>query len=62
MTPLGAYPESIPASSTPQSLAEDYLLLMSSFRGGNHPYLEKFQAHLQSLHIPVSKVTGWAQQ
>lgn len=31
------------------ALADDYLLLMSSFRGGNHPYLEKFKAFLNSL-------------
>jgi hypothetical protein len=62
MTPLGAYPESISPSSTPQSLAEDFLLLFRSFRGGNHPYLEKYQAHLRSLHIPASKGSGWAQQ
>ncbi|KAJ5279922.1 hypothetical protein N7478_005294 [Penicillium angulare] len=61
MTPLGAYPESVPTTSTPQSLAEDFLLLMRSFRGGNHPYLEKLLAHLQALHVPAPKVT-WAQQ
>ncbi|KAJ5719593.1 hypothetical protein N7493_007171 [Penicillium malachiteum] len=62
MAPLGTYPDSIP-TSTPQTLAEDFLLLMSSFRGGNHPFLEKLQAHLRVLHIPTSKVAaGWAQQ
>ncbi|KAJ5628399.1 Transcription factorfungi [Penicillium lividum] len=61
MTPLGAYPESISPTTTPQSLAEDFLLLMRSFRGGNHPFLEKYQAHLHSLHIPTGKASGWAQ-
>ncbi|KAJ5139076.1 uncharacterized protein N7515_003924 [Penicillium bovifimosum] len=39
------------STSTPQSLAEDFLLLMTSFRGGNHPYLEKYRDHLRSLQI-----------
>jgi hypothetical protein len=56
------YTERIPASSTstPQSLAEDFLLLMTSFRGGNHPYLEKYRDHLRSLQIMEPK--QWPQQ
>ena len=49
-------------SSTPQSLAEDFLLLMTSFRGGNHPYLEKYRAHLRSLHIMEAKPQEWPQR
>ncbi|KAJ5985111.1 hypothetical protein N7499_008611 [Penicillium canescens] len=49
-------------SSTPQSLAEDFLLLMTSFRGGNHPYLEKYRAHLRSLQIMEAKPQEWPQR
>lgn len=48
-------------TSTPQSLAEDFLLLMRSFRGGNHPYLEKYQAHLHSLQIMEPPKQKWTQ-
>lgn len=58
ITPLGSFSESLPSNSTPQSLAEDYLLLLNSFRGGNHPFLEKYKTHLRSLQIPGS----WTQQ
>ncbi|KAJ5675923.1 hypothetical protein N7462_008820 [Penicillium macrosclerotiorum] len=52
MTPLGSFSESMSTTSTPQSLADDFMLLFSSFRGGNHPFLEKYKAHLRSLQIP----------
>ncbi|CDM37613.1 transcriptional regulator family: Fungal Specific TF [Penicillium roqueforti] len=57
------FPEIIPTTttSTAQSLAEDFLLLMTSFRGGNHPYLEKYRAHLRSLQIMEPKAPEWAQ-
>ncbi|KAJ5783711.1 transcriptional regulator family: Fungal Specific TF [Penicillium psychrosexuale] len=57
------FPEIIPTTttSTAQSLAEDFLLLMTSFRGGNHPYLEKYRAHLRSLQIMEPKAAEWAQ-
>ncbi|KAJ5173944.1 uncharacterized protein N7500_001875 [Penicillium coprophilum] len=57
------FSERLPPTSTctPQSLAEDFLLLMTSFRGGNHPYLEKYRAHLRSLQIMESKAPEWAQ-
>lgn len=58
IAPLGRFSESISPSSTPQGLAEDYILLLSSFRGGNHPFLEKYKTHLRSLQIPGS----WSQQ
>jgi hypothetical protein len=58
MTPLGNFSETASATSTPQSLAEDFVLLLSSFRGGNHPFLEKYKTHLRSLQIPGS----WSQQ
>lgn len=44
---------------TPQSLAEDFLLLLTNFRGGNHPYLEKYKAHLRALHILDDKIPDW---
>ncbi|CAI7629264.1 unnamed protein product [Penicillium glandicola] len=55
------FTERIPptTTSTPQSLAEDFLLLMTSFRGGNHPYLEKYRAHLRSLQIMEPKAPEW---
>ncbi|KAJ5397300.1 hypothetical protein N7509_005413 [Penicillium cosmopolitanum] len=61
MAPLGNFTDSIPTTSNPQTLAEDFLLLLHSFRGGNHPFLEKYKAHLQSLQIPSGKV-AWATQ
>lgn len=62
MVPLGNFTDSIPTTSNPQSLADDFLLLLNSFRGGNHPFLEKYKAHLHSLQIPSSKVATWATQ
>ncbi|CAI7619955.1 unnamed protein product [Penicillium viridicatum] len=58
------FTERIPSTttSTPQSLAEDFLLLMTSFRGGNHPYLEKYRAHLRSLQVMESKAPEWPQR
>ncbi|KAK9849435.1 hypothetical protein MYU51_014363 [Penicillium brevicompactum] len=58
------YNETIPpgTTSTPHSLAEDFLLLMTSFRGGNHPYLEKYQAHLRSLQIMETPKPEWTQR
>ncbi|KAK4869687.1 hypothetical protein LT330_006069 [Penicillium expansum] len=58
------FTERIPSTttSTPQSLAEDFLLLMTSFRGGNHPYLEKYRAHLRSLQIMEAKAPEWPQR
>lgn len=58
------FTERIPSTttSTPQSLAEDFLLLMTSFRGGNHPYLEKYRAHLRSLQIMEPKAPEWPQR
>ncbi|KAJ6121876.1 hypothetical protein N7512_004341 [Penicillium capsulatum] len=61
MAPLGNFSDSIPATSTPQGLAEDFLLLLNTFRGGNHPFLEKYKTHLRTLQIPT-KMTTWAQQ
>ncbi|KAJ5205593.1 Transcription factor [Penicillium cf. griseofulvum] len=57
------FPERIPPTSTctAQSLSDDFLLLMTSFRGGNHPYLEKYRAHLRSLQIMEPKAPEWAQ-
>lgn len=52
ITPLGNFSESLPTTSTPQVMAEDFLLLLSSFRGGNHPFVDKFRAHLRALQIP----------
>ncbi|KAJ5352328.1 hypothetical protein N7452_001302 [Penicillium brevicompactum] len=49
-------------TSTPHSLAEDFLLLMTSFRGGNHPYLEKYRAHLRSLQIMETPKPEWTQR
>lgn len=62
MAPLGNgnFTDSIPTTSNPQTLADDFLLLLSSFRGGNHPFLEKYKAHLHSLQIPSGKV--WPSQ
>lgn len=56
--PLGSFSDSLPSHSTSQGLAEDYLLLLSSFRGGNHPFLEKYKAQLRALQIPGS----WSHQ
>jgi len=32
-------------------VAKDFLKLLGTLRGGNHPYLEKYKARLNSLHI-----------
>ncbi|RHZ47659.1 CeGAL family transcription factor [Aspergillus thermomutatus] len=44
-----------------QSLAEDFMLLMNTLRGGNHPFLEKFKAYLSSLHIVEIGCSNWAE-
>ncbi|KAJ5092273.1 hypothetical protein NUU61_007143 [Penicillium alfredii] len=62
MTPSGNFPEPISATPTPQGMAEDFLLLLTSFRGGNHPYLEKYKANLRSLRIPGQKIPDWSHQ
>ncbi|KAJ5570323.1 uncharacterized protein N7459_009753 [Penicillium hispanicum] len=62
IAPLGNFSESLPTNSTPQNMADDFLLLLSSFRGGNHPFLEKYKAHLHSLQIHGGKAAGWSQQ
>ncbi|KAJ5902466.1 hypothetical protein N7495_002994 [Penicillium taxi] len=61
ITPLGSFSGSITPNFNPQSLIEDFMLLMNSFRGGKHPFLQKYKDHLRSLQIPGSKMTGWAQ-
>jgi hypothetical protein len=55
MAPLGNFTDSIPTTSNPQNLAEDFLLLLNSFRGGNHPFLEKYKAHLHSLQFRAAR-------
>jgi hypothetical protein len=57
ITPLGNFSDTLATTSTPQAMAEDFLLLMNAFRGGNHPFLEKYKAHLRGLQIPGS----WSQ-
>ncbi|GLI81453.1 hypothetical protein PoHVEF18_009834 [Penicillium ochrochloron] len=52
ITPLGNFSDTIPTTATPQVMAEDFLLLLSSFRGGNHPFVNKYRAHLRALQIP----------
>lgn len=44
-----------------QSLVEDFMLLMNTLRGGNHPFLEKFKAYLASLHIVGVGCSNWVQ-
>ncbi|RHZ67455.1 hypothetical protein CDV55_105889 [Aspergillus turcosus] len=44
-----------------QSLVEDFMLLMNTLRGGNHPFLEKFKAYLASLHIIGVGCSNWVQ-
>lgn len=34
-----------------QSLAADYMLLLTSLRGGNHPFLERYKAYLASIQL-----------
>lgn len=57
ITPLGNFSDSLTTTSTPQAMAEDFLLLLNAFRGGNHPFVEKYKAHLRGLQIPGS----WSQ-
>lgn len=45
-------PQSQLPSSSPglyQSLAADYMLLLTSLRGGNHPFLERYKAYIGSM-------------
>ena len=54
------------ASSLCQGLAGDYMLLLTSLRGGNHPFLERYRAYLGSLASASASSSavgaGWGQQ
>ncbi|KAE8144184.1 hypothetical protein BDV25DRAFT_134889 [Aspergillus avenaceus] len=47
------------AATLPQSLAEDFLLLLNSLRGGNHPYLEKYKAFLNASPLRGNAYSSW---
>ncbi|KAL2821461.1 hypothetical protein BDW59DRAFT_150121 [Aspergillus cavernicola] len=46
------------AKSPIQVLANNYLKLMQTLRGGNHPYVGQYKAHLMSLGW-VERSSGW---
>ncbi|KAE8323277.1 hypothetical protein BDV39DRAFT_217957 [Aspergillus sergii] len=50
------------ATTLPQSLAEDFLLLLNSLRGGNHPYLERYKAFLSASNIRSNTYSNWSSQ
>ncbi|KAI9923570.1 hypothetical protein MW887_008579 [Aspergillus wentii] len=50
------------AVSSPQNLAEDFMLLLTSLRGGNHPFLERFKAFLASPHGIKNEYSHWVPQ
>ncbi|KAE8388852.1 hypothetical protein BDV23DRAFT_158212 [Aspergillus alliaceus] len=50
------------AATLPQSLAEDFLLLLNSLRGGNHPYLERYKAFLNASNIRCNSYSNWSPQ
>ncbi|KAA8643204.1 CeGAL family transcription factor [Aspergillus tanneri] len=55
-------PPSAGTASLLPSLAEDFLLLLGSLRGGNHPFLEKYKAFLSTSHTNVITGQSWTQQ
>ncbi|KAH1495513.1 hypothetical protein KXX65_001076 [Aspergillus fumigatus] len=58
---VGAMSPNTAAVHSTQSLAEDFMLLLNTLRGGNHPFMEKFKAYLSSLHIVGVGCSNWAQ-
>ncbi|PKX95794.1 CeGAL family transcription factor [Aspergillus novofumigatus IBT 16806] len=58
---VGAMSPNTATVHSTQSLAEDFMLLLNTLRGGNHPFLEKFKAYLSSLHIVGVGCSNWAQ-
>ncbi|OOO05801.1 hypothetical protein OAory_01014620 [Aspergillus oryzae] len=60
-----SFPGSMHSGATttlPQSLAEDFLLLLNSLRGGNHPYLERYKAFLSASNIRSNTYSNWSSQ
>lgn len=58
----GPISQSAHAAPLSQSLADDFLLLLNSLRGGNHPFLEKYKTFLNSLHTDDKANTSWTPQ
>lgn len=56
---VGAMSPNTAAVHSTQSLAEDFMLLLNTLRGGNHPFMEKFKAYLSSLHIVGVGCSNW---
>ncbi|KAL4898489.1 hypothetical protein BDV59DRAFT_5588 [Aspergillus ambiguus] len=65
-TPSSTDPQSMtPATATahlPVSLVDDFLHLLNSLRGGNHPFLEKYKAFVSTLHSAGGVGSNWAAQ
>ena len=58
MPSLGSRSGQLASSSVPSihDLARNFLKLLSTLRGGNHPYLDQYKAHLDSMNA-----VGWIQ-
>ncbi|KAF9892173.1 hypothetical protein FE257_002579 [Aspergillus nanangensis] len=46
----------------PQTLADDFLHLLNSLRGGKHPFLEKYKTFLNTLHPGGTTSSNWVVQ
>lgn len=49
-------PPSSSSGSSIHELGKSFLKLLSILRGGNHPYLDQYKAHLDSMNA-----VGWSQ-
>jgi hypothetical protein len=47
------------AAALPVTLVDDFLHVLNSLRGGNHPFLEKYKAFVSTLR---GSVGNWAVQ
>ncbi|KAK1149930.1 hypothetical protein N8T08_003486 [Aspergillus melleus] len=58
----GSISQSPRAAPLSHSLAEDFLLLLGSLRGGNHPFLEKYKTFLGTSHTDDKSNASWTPQ
>ncbi|KAH8431248.1 CeGAL family transcription factor [Aspergillus melleus] len=58
----GSMSQSPRAAPLSHSLAEDFLLLLGSLRGGNHPFLEKYKTFLGTSHTDDKSNASWTPQ
>jgi len=51
-------PAPAPGTASIQPIAQGFLKLLTALRGGNHPYLERYKAHLHSIHVMGNEYPG----